>query len=121
MKYLTNDEMIVTPWEVSGEINYSKLIEQFGTQPLHNKLLSRIKKHSGELHIQLRRGVFFSHRDFDWLLDRYESGEKFILYTGRGPSGNVRRLEKLVCTMRPRAFFCHRLEAAELIFSIRPA
>jgi len=88
-EYLTNDEMIVTPWEVSGEINYSKLIEQFGTQPLDNELLKRIKKHTGELHIQLRRGVFFSHRDFNWLLDRYESGEKFILYTGRGPSGNV--------------------------------
>ncbi len=89
MKVLADEEMIVTPWEVSGEIDYSKLIEEFGTQPLNEELLSRIKRHTGELHIQLRRGVFFSHRDFDWLLDRYEAGEKFVLYTGRGPSGNV--------------------------------
>ena len=86
---LGEEEMIVTPWEVSGEIDYSKLIEQFGTQPLNEQLLDRMKKYSGELHIQLRRGVFFSHRDLDWLLDRYDAGEKFILYTGRGPSGNV--------------------------------
>jgi len=86
---LGEEEMIVTPWEVSGEIDYSKLIEQFGTQPLNNQLLDRIKRYSGELHIQLRRGVFFSHRDLDWLLDRYDAGENFILYTGRGPSGNV--------------------------------
>ncbi len=86
---LADEEMVVTPWEVSGEIDYSKLMEQFGTQPLGEELLNRIKKHTGELHIQLRRGVFFSHRDLDWLLERYEAGEKFVLYTGRGPSGNV--------------------------------
>jgi tryptophanyl-tRNA synthetase len=89
VKILANEEMVVTPWEVSGEIDYAKLIEEFGTQPLSKELLDRIRKHTGELHIQLRRGVFFSHRDFDWLLDRYEAGEKFVLYTGRGPSGNV--------------------------------
>lgn len=86
---MTDEEMIVTPWEVSGEIDYSKLIEQFGTQPLTDSLLNRLKRYSSELHIQLRRGVFFSHRDLDWLLDRYDAGEKFILYTGRGPSGDV--------------------------------
>ena len=86
---MADEEMIVTPWEVSGEIDYSKLMAEFGTQPLNDTLLNRLKKHAGELHIQLRRGVFFSHRDIDWLLDRYESGEKFVLYTGRGPSGNV--------------------------------
>jgi len=89
VKNLTDEEMIVTPWEVSGEIDYSKLMEQFGTQPLTDSLLNRLKKYSGELHIQLRRGVFFSHRDLDWLLDKHDAGEKFILYTGRGPSGDV--------------------------------
>jgi hypothetical protein len=37
-------------------------------------------------HRFLRRGVFFSHRDLNLLLDMYERGEKFYLYTGRGPS-----------------------------------
>ncbi len=81
--------MVVTPWTVSGKIDYSRLIEEFGTQPLTADLLERIEKHAGELHLQLRRGLFFSHRDLDWVLDLYEAGKKFVLYTGRGPSGPV--------------------------------
>lgn len=82
-------EMVVTPWEVSGEIDYDKLIEQFGTERITESLLKRIESLTGELHPQLRRKVFFSHRDLDWILDRYEKGERFVLYTGRGPSGDV--------------------------------
>lgn len=83
------EEMIVTPWEVSGKINYNKLIQQFGTQPLTEELLERLRKHTGKLHLQLQRKLFFSHRDLDWILDQYEAGQKFVLYTGRGPSGPV--------------------------------
>ena len=84
-----NDEMVVTPWEVSGKMDYDRLIKEFGTQPLTPEILERIKKHSGTLHTQLQRRIFFSHRDMDWVLQRYEAGEKFVLYTGRGPSGPV--------------------------------
>jgi len=83
------EEMVVTPWTVSGKIDYSRLVEEFGTQPLTEDILKRIEKHAGELHQQLRRGLFFSHRDMDWILDTYESGRRFMLYTGRGPSGPV--------------------------------
>ena len=83
------EEMIVTPWRVSGKIDYDRLIKEFGTQPLTEDLLKRIERHSGELHLQLRRRLFFSHRDLDWILDMYEAGRKFVLYTGRGPSGPV--------------------------------
>ena len=83
------EEMVVTPWTVSGKIDYSRLVEEFGTQPLTDDILKRIEKHAGELHLQLRRGLFFSHRDMDWILDMYESGRRFVLYTGRGPSGPV--------------------------------
>ncbi|MBS7614673.1 tryptophan--tRNA ligase [Candidatus Bathyarchaeota archaeon] len=83
------EEMVVTPWTVSGKIDYSRLIEEFGTQPLTDDLLKRIEKHADQLHLQLRRGLFFSHRDLDWILDLYEAGRKFVLYTGRGPSGPV--------------------------------
>ncbi|MEM2983216.1 MAG: tryptophan--tRNA ligase, partial [Candidatus Bathyarchaeia archaeon] len=86
---MASEEMVVTPWEVAGEIDYSKLIEQFGTQPLTDDLLEELREHTGELHMQLRRRIFFSHRDLDWLLEKYRMGEKFVLYTGRGPSGNV--------------------------------
>ncbi|NIR87778.1 tryptophan--tRNA ligase [Candidatus Bathyarchaeota archaeon] len=83
------EEMIVTPWEVSGKIDYNKLIQKFGTQPLTEELLERLRKHTGKLHLQLQRKLFFSHRDLDWILDQYEGGQKFALYTGRGPSGPV--------------------------------
>jgi tryptophanyl-tRNA synthetase len=84
------EEMIVTPWEVRGKIDYEKLIREFGTQPLTDELMERMKKTLGEpLHPQLRRKLFFSHRDFDLILDRYENEQKFVLYTGRGPSGPV--------------------------------
>ena len=86
---MPDEEMIVTPWKVSGRIDYRKLIEEFGTQPITDSLLERIRKHTGELHLQLRRRIFFSHRDLDWILDMYEAGRRFVLYTGRGPSGPV--------------------------------
>jgi len=82
-------EFKVTPWEVSGEIDYERLIKEFGVNKIDNKLLERIKKHTKDLHFMLKRGVFFAHRDMNWLLDEYEKGNKFFLYTGRGPSGNV--------------------------------
>jgi tryptophanyl-tRNA synthetase len=37
------EEMIVTPWEVAGKIDYEKLIRDFGTQPLTPELLERIR------------------------------------------------------------------------------
>ncbi len=83
------EEMIVTPWEVRGKVDYDKLIRQFGTQSLTDELLKRLQKHAGDLHPQLRRRLFFSHRDLDKVLDLYEKGTRFVLYTGRGPSGPV--------------------------------
>src|SRR3989338_11219814 len=81
--------MIVTPWEVSGHVDYEKLIMEFGTSHITKGLLERIEKAAGETHFMLDRKVFFSHRDLDWLLDKYEKGEEFVLYTGRGPSGDT--------------------------------
>jgi tryptophanyl-tRNA synthetase len=83
------NEMVVTPWEVRGKVDYERLIREFGTQPLTDELLRRLAKYTGEVHIQLRRQLFFSHRDLDTVLNLYEKGTKFVLYTGRGPSGSV--------------------------------
>ncbi|HEX9677944.1 tryptophan--tRNA ligase [Nitrososphaera sp.] len=79
----------VTPWEVEGDIDYGRLVEKFGTQPITPALLSKVKKMTSEVHPMLKLGYFFSHRDFDWVLDKKEKGEDFYLYTGRGPSGMV--------------------------------
>ncbi len=83
------EDMVVTPWKVSGVVDYNKLIERFGTKPMTSDLIGRLEKHAGYLHLQLRRGIFFSHRDLDWWLDNYENGQIVGLYTGRGPSGPV--------------------------------
>ncbi|MBA3063864.1 tryptophan--tRNA ligase, partial [Candidatus Woesearchaeota archaeon] len=82
-------DFIVTPWEVKGEVDYDKLVKQFGTSIISDSLFNKIKKHTGKLHYMLRRKIFFSHRDLDILLDEYEQGKKFALYTGRGPSGHT--------------------------------
>jgi tryptophanyl-tRNA synthetase len=81
--------MVVTPWEVKGKVDYERLIREFGTQPLTEELLRRITEYTGKLHLQLKRSIFFSHRDLDTVLALYEKGTKFVLYTGRGPSGPV--------------------------------
>jgi tryptophanyl-tRNA synthetase len=83
------NEMVVTPWEVKGKVDYERLIREFGTQPLTDELLKRIAEHTGKLHLQLQRHLFFSHRDLDTVLELYRKGTKFVLYTGRGPSGPV--------------------------------
>lgn len=83
------ETMKVTPWEVSGKIDYERLVKEFGISKIDNKLLERIKKHTKELHFMLRRGIIFAHRDLNWLLDEFEKGNKFFLYTGCGPSGPI--------------------------------
>lgn len=84
-----NQDFTVTPWDVSGKIDYKKLIEEFGTEPIDEGLLDRWKRITGSLPFALQRKIFFSHRDLGWILDRHEAGEKFVLYTGRGPSGHT--------------------------------
>ena len=86
---MSSDEFVVTPWHVEGDIDYDKLIKQFGTQKISNDLLLKLQKVTGEDHFMLRRGVFFSHRDLNLILENYEKGKDFFLYTGRGPSGHT--------------------------------
>ncbi len=79
-------DFTVTPWEVSGAIDYEKLARQFGTSRIDGALKERLAKACGGLHTMLRRDFVFSHRDLGPVLDDYEKGKGFFLYTGRGPS-----------------------------------
>ncbi len=81
-------EFKVTPWEVTGEIDYDLLVDKFGTKRIDDAMLERLAKY-GPVHPLLRRGVVYSQRDLEWVLDRYDAGERFFLYTGRGPSGHT--------------------------------
>ncbi|MBR4226435.1 MAG: tryptophan--tRNA ligase [Candidatus Methanomethylophilaceae archaeon] len=82
------EEFKVTPWEVTGDIDYDRLQQQFGTTPVDDALKARLSRY-GEVHPMIRRGIFYSHRDMVPLLDQYDKGDRFVLYTGRGPSGNT--------------------------------
>jgi len=86
---MSADDFIVTPWHVEGDIDYDKLIKKFGTEKITSELQDRIKKITGEDHFMLRRGIFFSHREMDRILNDYDKGKEFFLYTGRGPSGHT--------------------------------
>ncbi len=82
------DEFVVTPYEVRGRIDYDRLREQFGTQELTEELLARLRRLAGgELHPLLRRGIYYTHRDLAGILDAFEAGRPFFVYSGRGPSG----------------------------------
>ena len=83
-----NESFTVTPYEVKGRIDYARLRELFGTQELDAPLIERLGRLSGgSVHPLIARGVYYSHRDLGWVLDQYEKGQPFFLYSGRGPSG----------------------------------
>lgn len=89
----------VTPWEVTSTsgIDYLKLINEFGCQPIDGALVRRFEQVTGvEAHPWLRRGIFFSHKDLNLVLDAYEKGEEIYLYTGRGPSSESLHLGHMV-------------------------
>ncbi|KAH7869621.1 uncharacterized protein C8R40DRAFT_1130111 [Lentinula edodes] len=102
----SSHDQVVTPWDVQGSvsndgkqqaIDYEKLIVQFGTRRIDESLLQRFEKLTGRKpHVLLRRGMFFSHREFDKILDRYEQGKPFFLYTGRGPSSDSMHLGHMI-------------------------
>ncbi|ORM41157.1 putative tryptophan-tRNA ligase [Babesia sp. Xinjiang] len=81
----------------ANEIDYEKLIREFGCQKITKEQLDRMERLiKRPVHPYLRRGLFFSHRGLDQLLDAYEQGLPFFIYTGRGPSTGALHLGHLV-------------------------
>jgi len=79
------EDFVVTPWEVSGEVDYDKLVKNFGVSIISEKIRNRL----ANCHPLLRRGIYFAHRDFDKWLENYDKGKKVSIITGRGPSENM--------------------------------
>ncbi|MEM3280054.1 MAG: tryptophan--tRNA ligase [Candidatus Micrarchaeaceae archaeon] len=77
----------VTPYKVEGKVDYIELAKAFGISLIDADLEKRIQKIAGEVHFMIRRRIFYAHRDLNWLLDEYEKGNRFYLYTGIAPSG----------------------------------
>ena len=96
------EEMVVNAFEVSGKIDYNKLVDKFGSKRIDPALLHRIEKLTvgrgtvPYLHRFLRRDIFFSHRDMTRICDCLENNQPFYLYTGRGPSSGAMHLGHLV-------------------------
>lgn len=96
-------EMHVDPFSVEGQIDYNKLVDQFGSSLINDDLMKRLEALTvGEgrvpsLHRFLRRGIFFSHRDMHSVVSSLEKKEApLYLYTGRGPSSSAMHLGHLV-------------------------
>ena len=69
----------LTPYEVEGEVDYNKVIKQFGASLIDNKLKSKLNG------IRLvDKNVFFAHRDLDKII-----GKDFAIVSGRGPSAKI--------------------------------
>jgi len=96
-----DDEDTVDPWEVKSKsakgVDYDKLIQRFGSSKIDDALVARFEAVTGKpAHHLLKRGVFFSHREMNWILDLYEQKKPFFLYTGRGPSSDSMHLGHLI-------------------------
>lgn len=87
--FLLQNEYNVDAYSVEGNVNYDDLVSKFGITLINDELKARIKKDAGDLHFMIRRGIYFAQRDMPWLLDQYEKGNKFYVYTGIAPSGGM--------------------------------
>ncbi|WP_049929018.1 tryptophan--tRNA ligase [Halopiger goleimassiliensis] len=76
------EEFVVTPYAVEGEVDYGKLLERFGAEPLTDGQIDRFPDHP-----LLRRRTFYAGRDVDRYLEAAAAGDPHALVTGRGPSG----------------------------------
>ncbi|KAF2643679.1 tryptophanyl-tRNA synthetase [Massarina eburnea CBS 473.64] len=91
-------EQEINPWDVQAgkdeqgndlEFDYEAISKKWATKLIDADLLKRFEKVTGHKpHRWLRRGLFFSHRDLELILDTYERDGEFLLYTGRGPSSD---------------------------------
>ena len=71
----------VTPWEVSGDVDYGKLMREFGIEKMPK--LPEIFMEN----VLFRRGVFFAQRDFEQILEAIKNKKPFVMMTGMMPSG----------------------------------
>lgn len=76
------EKRVFNPWEVSGEINYEKLIKEFGLFPL-KELPEIFNKETA-----YRRKIIFAHRDIQKILEAVKNKKKFVMMTGLMPTGN---------------------------------
>ena len=77
-------EQTVTPYTVEGTVEYGRLLERFGADPVTD---AQRAKFPGPVHPLVRREVFYAQRDLDRFLSAATGGRAHAIVTGRGPSG----------------------------------
>ncbi|PSQ17154.1 tryptophan--tRNA ligase [Halobacteriales archaeon QS_8_69_26] len=73
---------MVTPYAVEGEVDYDRLLAEFGADPLTDDQADRFPDTP-----LVRRRIFYAGRDVDRYLDAAAAGRPHSIVTGRGPSG----------------------------------
>ncbi|RME54438.1 tryptophan--tRNA ligase [Candidatus Woesearchaeota archaeon] len=86
------EEFKVTPWEISGNIDYNKLITEFGLEPIDKEKLPKLFLDN----VLFRRGIIFAHRDFGKILMAIKNKKPFVMMTGLMPSGKFHFGHKMV-------------------------
>ncbi|CUG89126.1 tryptophanyl-tRNA synthetase, putative [Bodo saltans] len=104
---------VVTPWAVEAKgpkgIDYDRVLSQFKSERIDAEMLMRLEKVIAQRHQELgrggappplhpliRRGMVFSHRDLNVVLDSLEKKQTVYLYTGRGPSAGTMHVGHMV-------------------------
>jgi tryptophanyl-tRNA synthetase len=82
---------LITPWEVSEDIDYKKTMEQFGVNSIFDVVKNLKKPHNF-----MNRGIVFGHRDFQRILDAINNGKDFTVVSGMMPSGKMHFGHKMV-------------------------
>lgn len=72
---------VFNPWEVKGDIDYAKLIREFGISELKG-LPDVFNKE-----LLFRRKIIFAHRDIQRILEAVRDKKKFVMMTGLMPTG----------------------------------
>jgi len=72
---------VFNPWEISGDIDYNKLVKDFGVSFL-NDLPEVFNKE-----LLFRRKIIFAHRDIQRILEAIRDKKKFVMMTGLMPTG----------------------------------
>jgi len=78
-------EFEVTPYSVTGRVDYDKLVEKFGLALIDDELIEEF----GFPHKLLLLRYFYAHRDLDKIIKYYKEHGRFAIVSGRGASEHI--------------------------------
>lgn len=74
--------MSITPYEVSDDIDYQKIMKSFGAQKINNNIIKKIDN-------PLVGDYFYAHRDLDKIISYHDKHKEFAVVSGRGVSNQM--------------------------------